>query len=153
MSSTRTGGGIVNVTRSSGIRKKYPLDLADKQLELAYGLCEAVAYQVLRLGDCGTELDGVEEKLKMLLEMTNNEVKRLEEEMNQQEEEAKAQSESMKEDAPAKPPLTLTAVRLARIAALTASKPTTTGPGTIEVDDASSISAESIDISVFRSCP
>lgn len=153
--STRTGGGVVGATGSSGIRKESPFDFADKQLELAHGLCETAAYQVLRSGDCGTELDGVEEKFKMLLEMANNEVKRLEEEKKQQEEEAKAQSEaqseSVEEDAPAKPPLTPTAARLARLAALAASKPTTTAVGTIEVDDASSISAESIDLSAFRS--
>jgi hypothetical protein len=93
----------------------------------------------------------------MLLEMANNEVKRLEEEKKQQEEEeAKAQSdsqsESVEEDASAKPPLTPTAARLARLAAITAgaSKPTSTAHATIEVDDASSISAESIDLSAFR---
>lgn len=152
--STRTGGGVVGVT-GSGIRKESSFDFADKQLELAHGLCETAAYQVLRSGDCGTELDGVEEKFKMLLEMANNEVKRLEEEKKQQEDEAKAQSEaqseSVEEDAPAKPPLNPTAARLARLAAIAASKPTTTAPGTIEVDDASSISAESIDLSAFRS--
>ncbi|CEJ58433.1 hypothetical protein PMG11_07088 [Penicillium brasilianum] len=154
--STRTGGGVVGVTGSSGIRKESPFDFADKQLELAHGLCETAAYQVLRSGDCGTELDGVEEKFHMLLEMATNEVKRLEDEKKQREEEeaktqSDAQSESVEEDAPAKPPLTPTAARLARLAAITASKPTTTAPGTIEVDDASSISAESIDLSAFRS--
>jgi pyruvate/2-oxoglutarate dehydrogenase complex dihydrolipoamide acyltransferase (E2) component len=144
------------VTGSSGIRKESPCDFADKQLELAHGLCETAAYQVLRSGDCGTELDGVEEKFKMLLEMATNEVKRLEDEKKQREEEeaktqSEAQSESAEEDAPAKPPLTPTAARLARLAAITASKPTSTAPGTIEVDDASSISAESIDLSAFRS--
>jgi len=151
--STRTGGGVVGVTGSSGIRKESPFDFADKQLELAHGLCETAAYQVLRSGDCGTELDGVEEKFKMLLEMANNEVKRLQEENQQQEDETRAQSEarseSVAEDASAKP-LTPTAARLARISALAASKPTTTAPGTIEIDDASSISAESIDLSAFR---
>ncbi|KAJ5900929.1 uncharacterized protein N7473_004999 [Penicillium subrubescens] len=155
--STRAGGGLVGVTGSSGIRKESPFDFADKQLELAHGLCETAAYQVLRSGDCATELDGVEEKFKMLLEMANNEVKRLEEEKKQQEEEeakaqSESQSESVEEDAPAKPPLTPTAARLARLAAITAgaSKPTSTAHATIEVDDASSISAESIDLSAFR---
>ena len=156
--STRAGGGVVGLTGSSGIRKESPFDFADKQLELAHGLCETAAYQVLRSGDCGTELDGVEEKFKMLLEMANSEVKRLQQEKKQQqeEEEAKAQSEAqskpVEEDAPAKPPLTPTAARLARLAAITAgaSKPTSTVHGTIEVDDASSISAESIDLSAFR---
>ncbi|KAJ5159837.1 uncharacterized protein N7482_006841 [Penicillium canariense] len=153
--STRTGGGVVGVTGSTGIRKESPFDFADKQLELAHGLCETAAYQVLRSGDCGTELDGVEMKFRMLLEMADSEVERLEEEKKQQTEEttgqADAPSQPTEEDAPAKPPPTPTAAHLARFAAIAARKPTVAAPGTIEVDDASSISAESIDLSAFRS--
>ncbi|KAJ5690427.1 hypothetical protein N7462_004819 [Penicillium macrosclerotiorum] len=159
--STRTASGIVGVTGTAGPRKESPYDFADKQLELAHGLCETAAYQVLRSGDCGTELDGVEEKFKMLLEMVTNEVTRLEAEKKQQVEEQKEEEKEEKEGKeeetqpeapPVKPPLTPTAQRLARLAALTASvKPPTTTTGTIEVDDTSSISAESIDLSAFRS--
>ncbi|KAJ5279254.1 hypothetical protein N7478_004626 [Penicillium angulare] len=147
--STRTASGVVGVTgTSNGLGKESPFDFADKQLELAHGLCETAAYQVLRSGDCGTELDGVEEKFKMLLEMVKTEVIRLEEEKKKQEEEA---TEEEKEEL-AKPPPTPTAARLARIAALTqASKqPSTVAVGPIEVDDDSSTSAESIDLSAFR---
>lgn len=153
--STRTGGGIVVITRSSGIGRESSFGFIDKQLELANRLCETAAYQILRSGECGTELDGVLEKFNMLLEMTNNEIKRLQEENKQQEEEAKtqieAQSQSTEEDPSAKPSPTPTAERLARVAAIAAGKPATTAPGTIEVDEASSISAESIDLSAFRS--
>ncbi|KAJ5106836.1 hypothetical protein N7456_003511 [Penicillium angulare] len=148
--STRTASGVVGVTgTSNGLGKESPFDSADKQLELAHGLCETAAYQVLRSGDCGTELDGVEEKFKMLLEMVKTEVTRLEEEKKKQEEEA---TEEEKEEL-AKPPPTPTAARLARIAALsqTSKQPSTVAAGPIEVDDDSSISAESIDISAFRS--
>ena len=155
--STRTGGNLVGVSGSSSPRKESPFDFADKQLELAHGLCETAAYEVLRSGDCGTELDGVEEKFKMLLEMANGEVTRLTEEKKQQEEEKKQQSEQQpeaaEEEAPAQAPLTSSAARLARISAITSSKPSTaaTSGGAIEVDDASSASAESIDLSAFRS--
>lgn len=148
--STRTGGGIVGVSGSTtGLRKESPYDFADKQLDLAHGLCETAAYQVLRSGDCGTELDGVEEKFKMLLDMANNEVTRLEEEKRQQQ----AQAPTEENETPAKPPPTPTAARLARIAAIANKRPSTSSeaPGTIEVDDASSLSAESIDLSAFRS--
>ncbi|KAJ5098274.1 hypothetical protein N7532_005275 [Penicillium argentinense] len=159
--STRTGAGIVGVTGSTpGIRKESPFDYADKQLELAHGLCETAAYQVLRSGDCGTELDGVEEKFKMLLDMANNEVARLEEEKRKQEEEqARSQSEPQTEspqaeDDAAKPPPNPAAARIARIAAISAGakdkSSTSDTPGAIEVDDTSSISAESIDLSAFR---
>ena len=148
--STRTASGVVGVTGTSpGVRKESPFDFADKQLELAHGLCETAAYQVLRSGDCGTELDGVEENFKMLLEMTKTEVIRLEEEKKQKEAEATPEE---KEEA-AKPPQSATAARLARIAALTANtekQPSTATTGAIEVDDDSSISAESLDLSAFR---
>ncbi|KAJ6102417.1 hypothetical protein N7486_004844 [Penicillium sp. IBT 16267x] len=142
--STRTATGLVGVTgTSNGISKVSPFDFSDKQLELAYSLCETAAFQVLRCGDCGTELDGVEEKFKMLLEMATKEVARLQEEKKKQEE----------EEEPRPPPQTAAAARLARIAAFSANKPSTAPTGTIEVDDASSLSAESLelDLSAFRS--
>jgi len=154
--STRTGAGLVGVTGSTtGIKKESPFDYTDKQLELAHGLCETAAYQVLRSGDCGTELDGVEEKFKMMLEMVDKEVERLKEEKQKQEEEqAKSPPEETEEEAtPAAPP-NPAAARLARIAAISAKakQPSTSEtPGAIEVDDTSSISAESIDLSAFRS--
>ena len=153
--STRAGSGLLSMNGSSGMAKESSFDFAEKQLELAHSLCETAAYQVLRSGDCGTELDGVEEKFTILQEMAEREVKRLEEEkkQQQQDEEANAQlklpSGALEEDAPIKP-LTPTAARMARLAAIAASKPVTTAPDTIEVDDASSISVESIDLSAFR---
>lgn len=145
--STRVGAGVVGASGSlTNIRNESPFDFADKQLELAHGLCETAAYQVLRSGDCGTELDGVEEKFKMLLEATNNEIQRLKAENSRE----KAQAE-----APATPSPTSTAARLARIRAVASGKSSADtpvdAPGAIEVDDASSISAESIDLSAFRS--
>lgn len=152
--STRTGAGVVGVSESqTNIRKESPLDFADKQLELAYGLCETAAYEVLRSGDCGTELDGVEEKFKMLLEATNHEVNRLQQEKSQQQEQADAPSGKT----PEKPPPTSSAARLARMRAIANAndKPSDDDPAdipdAIEVDDASSVSAESIDLSAFRS--
>lgn len=151
--STRTGAGLVGVTGStSGIRKESPFDYTDKQLEVAHGLCETAAYQVLRSGDCGTELDGVEEKFKMLLEMVGKEVERLKEEKQKKEEEQAKSPPDATEEAEPKPPPNPAAARLARIAAISSSvnKPATESPGMIEVDDTSSISAESIDLSAFR---
>lgn len=149
--SMRTGGSVVGGVSgsSASLQKESPFDYADKQLELAHGLCETAAYHVLRSGDCGTELDGVEEKFQMLLEMVDNEVKRLEEEKKQQQ--TQSPPEDKENEAPAKPPQTPTAARLARIAAIANKPPSADTPGTIEVDDASSISAESIDLSAFRS--
>ncbi|KAJ5091923.1 hypothetical protein NUU61_006793 [Penicillium alfredii] len=149
--STRTGPGVVGVTGTTGARKESSFDFTDKQLELAHGLCETAAYQVLRSGDCGTELDGVEEKLKIVLDIANNEVERLKAEKQQQQEQQQHEATKQPtEETPAKPPPTPTAARLARVAAI-ANKPSTAATGTIEVDDTSSISAESIDLSAFRS--
>lgn len=150
--STRTTSGIVGVSGTSALRQdSSPFDFADKQLELAHSLCETAAYQVLRSGDCGTELDGVEEKFKMLLEAAINEVDRLKAEKKRQEEHEQQQQNGTADEGPPKPPPTPSAARLARVAAIAANKPTTTTAGTIEVDDNSSLSAESIDLSAFRS--
>lgn len=151
--STRTTSGIVGVSAMSAGRTDSPFDFADKQLELAHSLCETAAYQVLRSGDCGTELDGVEEKFKMLLEASINEVDRLMAEKKQQEEHEQQQQNGTADESPLKPPPTPSAARLAMVAAI-ANKPTTsaaTSGGAIEVDDNSSLSAESIDLSAFRS--
>ncbi|KAJ5832774.1 hypothetical protein N7474_001085 [Penicillium riverlandense] len=148
--SMRSQPGVVGVRGTSSARQDSPFDYADKQLELAHGLCETAAYQILRSGDCAMELDSVEEKFKMVLDTARNEVERLSEEKKQLSPEEKEE----REKEAAQPPPTPSAARMARIAALTAaSKSSTqeTGPGAIEVDDNSSISAESIDISAFRS--
>ncbi|KAJ5496414.1 hypothetical protein N7463_008401 [Penicillium fimorum] len=147
--STRTTSGLVGIS-GTGARKVSPFDFADKQLELAHSLCETAAYQVLRSGDCGTELDGVEEKFKMLLEAAINEVDRIIAEKKQQEEHEQKQQEGTAEEGPPKPAPTPSAARLARVAAIAANKPSMTMAGAIEVDDNSSISAESIDLSAFR---
>lgn len=148
--SARAPSGAIGISGSSALRTDSPFDFADKQLELAHSLCETAAYQILRSGDCGTELDGVEEKFKMLLEGAINEVDRLAAEKKQQEEHEQQQQNGTADEALPKPPPTLSAARLAQVSAI-ANNPTTTNPGTIEVDDNSSLSAESIDISAFRS--
>lgn len=140
--STLTGPAIVG-NGVTGVRKESPFDFADKQLQLAHGLCETAADQVLRSGDCGTELDGVEEKFKMLLQTAKTEVERL---TKEKEEEPATDKEASQQPTPS--PATAS---LARVAAVAASKPSATSAGAIEVDDASSISAESIDLSAFRS--
>ncbi|KAL5355982.1 hypothetical protein BJX96DRAFT_171179 [Aspergillus floccosus] len=57
--------------------KDSPFDLADKHLELAHSLCETAAYHFLRVGDCTTELNGVDQKFKALLDLAQKEVERL----------------------------------------------------------------------------
>ncbi|KAJ5782246.1 hypothetical protein N7457_004020 [Penicillium paradoxum] len=149
--STRTTAGLVGVSGAGVLRRDSAFDFADKQLELAHSLCETAAYQVLRSGDCGTELDGVEEKFKMLLEAAINEVDRIMAEKKQQEEHQQKQQDGTAEEGPPKPPPTPSAAQLARVAAIAANKPSSATAGTIEVDDNSSLSAESIDLSAFRS--
>ncbi|KAJ5325545.1 uncharacterized protein N7506_008647 [Penicillium brevicompactum] len=148
--STRTTSGVVGISGTNALRTDSPFDFADKQLELAHSLCETAAYQVLRSGDCGTELDGVEEKFKMLLEAAINEVDRLKAEKKQQEEHELQQQNGTADEGPPKPPPTPSAARLARVAAIAHKPANTTTAGAIEVDDNSSYSAESIDLSAFR---
>ncbi|KAF5862752.1 hypothetical protein ETB97_011202 [Aspergillus alliaceus] len=115
--------------------KESPFDRADKQLELAHSLCENAAYQFLRAGDCSTELRGVEDKFKTLLELAKAEVQRLTEE--REKERATKEAEAPKVES----------VQLT--VSPTGNKLPASSAGAIEVDDGTE-SEESIDLSTFR---
>ncbi|KAF9883270.1 hypothetical protein FE257_003790 [Aspergillus nanangensis] len=63
-----------------------PLDLADKHLEVAHGLCETAACHFLRVGGCANKLSKVHEEFKVLLQMATKEVERLKPQQIQEEE-------------------------------------------------------------------
>lgn len=130
----------VRSTRTRTVQKESAFDFADRQLELAHGFCESAAHQFLRFGDCAAELEGVEEKFKVLLEMANNEVERLKAERAQESKDSQAKVPAVK-TLPAKT-IPLTAQSL---------KPPSPAFHAIEVDDAETSSVESIDMSAFRS--
>ncbi|KAL4889401.1 hypothetical protein BDV59DRAFT_117298 [Aspergillus ambiguus] len=116
--------------------KDSPFDLADKHLELAHGLCETAAYHFLRIGDCASELSGVDQKFKALLELAQKEVERLKaerkEDVNADEEKAMPEPEPVKKPQPDN------------------SQPSTSEhTGAIEVDDDAE-SVESLDLTAFR---
>lgn len=70
----------VRSTRTHTIQKESAFIFAEKQLELIHTLCEITAYQLLRYGNCASELNSMGEKLKLLLEAAIYEVGRLWEE-------------------------------------------------------------------------
>lgn len=112
-----------------------PFDLADKHLEFAQSLCESAAHQFLRNGDCSTELEKTKERFSSLLEVARAEVERLEAEAERQKHEAekreeKLESKAVKEEHDRHPAAVSNA---------------------IEVDDDSSRSSISFDITAFRS--
>ena len=109
-------------------------DLADKQLELAQSLCESAAHQFLRNGDCSTELENTKERFSSLLNIALAEVERLEAEAKLQTQQAEKHTEEKPEPKPVKQDKNPQAVS-----------------GVIEVDDASSMSSISIDLTAFRS--
>ncbi|EAW12964.1 uncharacterized protein ACLA_014010 [Aspergillus clavatus NRRL 1] len=123
-------------SQQRGPLRETAFDIADKQLELLHSLCETAAYQVLRYGDCSTELAAVVEKFRILLELATREVQRL------------------KPDVPPEtneePEAALTVSTGKPNADSHSDKPHASGIEEIEVDDASSISMESIDIKAFR---
>lgn len=128
-----------------GPQKETAFDHADKHLEVAHGLCESAAYQVLRAGDCKAELGSVEEKFRMLFDMANVEVQRLKEAQAQESPEPEAEKEETGFELPPSTvpePATTSKPR---------ASPTGSATGAIEVDDASSsVSIESIDLTAFR---
>jgi hypothetical protein len=119
--------------------KEPPFDMTDKQLELAQNFCEVAAHQVLRDGDCATQLDSTRERLESVLELANAEAKRVAEE-----EKAKKERGETEEETPKK-------MDIEKIKPDESTKSPPSGITAIEVDDASSTSSISIDITAFRS--
>lgn len=124
-------------------QKDPPFESADKLLEVAHSHCESAAYAFLRVGDCGMELNGIEENLNSLLGMATAEVERLSEQRKEEELNMEDDSEEEEEEAPAAE---------SKLAADDDDdEPPQASSGAIEVDDdASSASSASIDMSAFR---
>jgi len=119
-------------------------DLADKQLEVAHGLCESAAYQFLRSGDCKSELSSVDEKFKMLLDISGVEVRRLKEEQD------RAPTEPGKEETAIEPQLPTSISAIEPSEKFKPASPNGAATGAIEVDDDTSASMEPIDLKAFR---
>jgi len=66
----------MDIIRSRVVRKETSFEFADKQLESVQSLCEVAAHQVLRSGNCSTELENIQEKFKLVLETAESEVER-----------------------------------------------------------------------------
>lgn len=137
-----TGSGMIGVFGSPQAQKKSVIDLADKELQLVHGLCETAAYQALRTGDCVSEIHKAANNLKKLLTTANNEVRRLTEQKLQR---------TTEEETSANAHFTSTAARPARVAAVAMREPSTVGTSIIEVDEASYLSAESLNRLEFLS--
>ncbi|ODM17853.1 hypothetical protein SI65_06641 [Aspergillus cristatus] len=119
-------------------------DLADKQLEVAHGLCESAACQFLRSGDCKSELSSVNEKFKLLLNISGVEVRRLKEEQE------RAPPEPEKEETAIEPQLPTSIPAIEPSEKLKPASPNEAATGAIEVDDDTSASMEPIDLRAFR---
>jgi len=118
-------------------RNVPPFDGADKQLELAQSFCESAAYQFLRNGDCSMELENAKRQFSSILDIARGEVERLEAEAKLE----KQQVEEPSEEKPEPKPVKQKEPVKNPVAVLSA----------IEVDDASSASSISIDLTAFRS--
>ncbi|KAI9375807.1 hypothetical protein BJX61DRAFT_79602 [Aspergillus egyptiacus] len=115
-------------------KQEPPFDMADKHLELAYGFCETAAYEFLRAGRCDSELNSVKERFTVLLEVVTEEVRRLQQEKQEQEQDAAVEEKVESPSTPAEPPsLKRPALNESRI----------------EVDDEQA-EVEPIDLSAFR---
>ncbi|EEH06682.1 conserved hypothetical protein [Histoplasma capsulatum G186AR] len=139
--------------------RETAFDLVDKQLELAQSLCETAAHQFLRCGDCAVELEKANERLSTVLDLAKVEVERLEKEAEREKEEeaAKAAAEALQaedddddddgeddEDGRIAPGSGL-------IMKANEKRTPDGSEAAIEVDDGSSVSSISIDITAFRS--
>ncbi|RAL12871.1 uncharacterized protein BO97DRAFT_343696 [Aspergillus homomorphus CBS 101889] len=123
--------------RTAAPPQPSPLDMAEKQLELAHVQCETAAYHFLRSGECSAELASVEQKLKGLLDLATQEVRRLKTE--------RPETPTVQEE---KPPAVAPQPAMATTT-IDGDRHSMTKMDTIEVDDGSE-SSESIDLTVFR---
>jgi len=126
-------------------RDSPPFDLADKQLELAQSFCESAAHQFLRNGDCSMELEKTKQRFSSILDIARGEVERLEAEAKLEKQQMQEPMEERPEEKPEEKPKPIP-VKL--------KEPDKNPPGVlgaIEVDDASSASSISIDMTAFRS--
>jgi hypothetical protein len=138
--SMRTRGPPPAEASSSRVPPKETVfDVVDRQLELAHSHCETAAYHFLRYGDCSAELKSVVENFRSLLELATKEAQNLKPEQPE---------ESLKEDVK-KESVTVSPTKTA--AEPDGGKPPASCTDEIEVDDASAVSVESIDIKAFRS--
>lgn len=126
--------------------REPPFDMTDKQLELAQNFCEVAAHQFLRDGDCSTQLSSTREKLESVLETAKVEAERFTEEEKAKKERQEAEEETAKEEEKKKKKKTET-----ETSKLEDSSKSPPGITAIEVDDDSSASSISIDITAFRS--
>ncbi|OJD16280.1 hypothetical protein AJ78_03531 [Emergomyces pasteurianus Ep9510] len=130
--------------------KETAFDLVDKQLELAQSLCETAAHQFLRCGDCALELEKAKERFSTVLDLAKAEMVLLEMEAEAEKKEAEkaaaeageAEEEEEAEEGTAKGSTLVKGLDEKRVPGVVAA---------IEVDDGSSISSVSIDITAFRS--
>lgn len=146
-----------NRESSPGSKQQPPFELADKHLEQAQSLCETAAHQFLRNGDCSSELQKTKERFTNVISLAEVEVERLAAEKEAQRQQLEAEQEekqlASKDDSPKQPDAEPV---LEPEPEPVPSKDTDKGGpmGTltaIEVDDASSTSSISIDITAFRS--
>jgi hypothetical protein len=130
--------------RMGGASEETAFDKADKELETAQNLCEAVAHKFLRGDDCQPELESIRKCFKVTLEIGNAERKRLEKKAKAERE--KVENTSKQETTPsllgAAPSTTATDLKF--------TQPATVGSNMIEVDDDPDGNTIDIDITTFR---
>ncbi|OJD24862.1 hypothetical protein ACJ73_03774 [Blastomyces percursus] len=133
--------------------KETGFDLVDKQLELAQSLCESAAHQFLRCGDCVLELEKAKERFTTVLDLAKVEVERFEKEAEAEKEEAaKAAAKALEVGENKDEEEEVEKIASAPTLLKGDEKRAPDGlVAAIEVDDGSSISSVSIDITAFRS--
>lgn len=124
----------IRSTRNRTSQNTMCFDMAEKQLELLNSHCEAAAHEVLRVGQCATQLEAMKEKFTALRGMARTEVDRL-----------KKQQAQLEAENPVKPSSPQPVKSAAEV-----NKNPMSNTNAIEVDDDTGESEEVIDMSVFR---
>lgn len=126
-------------------------DFVENQLDIAQNICESAAHQFLRQGDCTHELDVVLGIFDLVLEASTNATQRLEtEEESRRLEEQQAQENERQRELEEAAATAMDALVCADDPDVKLKRLSKLDDNILEVDDDSSASSVSIDISAFR---
>ncbi|KAL9622570.1 MAG: hypothetical protein Q9160_003067 [Pyrenula sp. 1 TL-2023] len=124
---------------------------ADKELEKGKNLCETAAHQFLRDGDCSAEIQGLKEALTIVLELADEEEKKLREEAESKPKVDENELPESPESAKSTPLQFLAQVNGSGHHDATADVLLSEKSGTIEVDDGDGDASDiSVDFAAFR---
>lgn len=139
----------------NGTSTDSAFETMDQDLEKAQSLCEIAAHQMLRDGDCRSEIEETKERVANCLKIAKEEVEKLREEAKKEEAEAEAEAKETVEVVPQttheqSKPTPIEIMLYEKVEHPTIKHSNFAGTGAIEVDNESDASSVHVDLSAIR---